>query len=357
MKILKSAQIYLLLGISIIVGCSMPSGGDTTAPTVAATAPGNAATGAPVSGTIAATFSESMNPATIVAANFTLAAGVTALAGKVTYNVGSKTATFAPATILAHGTTYTATITTGVKDLAGNALAANKVWTFTTEAAGVGPAPVNLGTAANFVILAKTAVSTVPSSVITGDVGISPAAESFLTGFSQTDATGYAKSPQVTGFLYAADMAPPTPANMTTAISDMQAAYTDAAGRATPDHTNLASGNLGGLTLAPGLYKWGTTVTVPSTVTISGGASDVWIFQIAGDLTVSNAVNVTLSGGAQARNIFWQVAGQATVGSTAHFQGTILSQTSITLKTNAMMNGRALAQAQVALDKNTVTKP
>lgn len=221
-------------------------------------------------------------------------------------------------------------------------------------------APVLLGTAGNFAILAKTGVSTVPTSVVTGDIGLSPAAASFITGFTlSADASNvFSTSPQVVGGgkVYAANYAVPTPSNLTTAVLDMQAAYTDAAGRPTPDHVNLGSGNIGGLTLAPGLYNWGSSVTIPTDVTISGGANDVWIFQMSGDLIMSSAARITLSGGAQTKNIFWQVAGQATIGTTAHFEGIILSQTAITLQTGATMNGRALAQSMVALDSATVTQ-
>jgi hypothetical protein len=119
----------------------------------------------------------------------------------------------------------------------------------------------------------------------------------------------------------------------------------------------LGAGNIGGKILVPGLYKWTTTVSLPSNVTITGGANDVWIFQISGDLNQSAAVLITLSGGAQAKNIFWQVAGQAIIGLNAHFEGIILSQTSVIFKTGASMNGRALAQTAVVLDQNTITKP
>jgi hypothetical protein len=356
---MKTTHMFLLLiailGVSTIVGCSM--GGDGTPPTVTSTFALDSATGVSINETTTATFSEAMDPATIDTAHFTVAAGLTAVTGTVTYDVPNETAIFAPTGNLAVGTLYTATITTGVKDLAGNALAANKVWTFTTAAAGLGPAPVRLGTAGTFVILSKTGISTVPASVITGNIGVSPAAESYLTGFSQTKHTGYSTSPQVTGYMYAADMTPPTPANMTTAISDMQTAYTDAAGRPTPDFLNLGAGTLNGNTLAPGLYNWGSNLSITGNITISGAANDVWIFQITGNLTVSSAVNVVLSGGARAKNIFWQVAGLATLGTTSHFEGIILSQTSITLSTGASMNGRALAQTNDALDKATVTKP
>ncbi|MFL5416262.1 MAG: ice-binding family protein, partial [Myxococcales bacterium] len=110
-------------------------------------------------------------------------------------------------------------------------------------------------------------------------------------------------------------------------------------------------------TLAPGLYKWTSSVTVPSNVTIAGGASDVWIFQTSGDLTVAAGKSVTLSGGAQAKNIFWQVAGQSTLGATSHFEGVLLTKTGITLQTGATMNGRALAQTKVAIDQATITQP
>jgi hypothetical protein len=352
-----SLLLIAILGVSTIVGCS-PPGGDATPPTVTSTFAVDSATGVSINGTTTATFSEAMDPATIDTAHFTVAAGVIPVSGTVTYDLPNDTAIFAPTSNLAVGTLYTATITTGVKDLAGNALIANKVWTFTTAPAGLGPAPVRLGTAGTFVILSKTGISTVPASVITGDIGVSPAAETYLTGFSQTKHTGFSTSPQVTGYMYAADMTPPTPANMTTAISDMQTAYTDAAGRPTPDFLDEgAAGAIGGLTLLPGLHKWTTGVTIPTNVTISGASNDVWIFQIAGNLTASSAVHVTLSGGAQAKNIFWQLSGQATLGTTSHFEGIILSQTAITLQTGATMNGRALAQTNVALDKVTITKP
>jgi len=227
-----------------------------------------------------------------------------------------------------------------------------------TLAPAIGPGPVLLGAAGNYVILATSGVSTVPASVITGDVGLSPAATSFLTGFSLVMVgTVSATSPQVTGSLYGADMSPPTSNNLTTAVTNMGTAYTDAAGRPTPDFLDLGVGEIGGRTLLPGLYKWTTGVTVSSDVFISGGPNDVWIFQIPGNLSVSPAKKVFLSGGAQAKNIFWQVAGSVSIGTTAHFEGIILSQTSITMGTGSSINGRLLAQTAVSLDTSTVTKP
>jgi hypothetical protein len=232
------------------------------------------------------------------------------------------------------------------------------VYTVTAESMTMGPAPVLLGGAGNFALLAKTAISTVPPSVITGNVGVSPAATSFLTGFSLTAVgTTSATSPQVTGSLYGADMTPPTNSNLTVAVLDMQAAYTDAAGRPTPDYLNLGGGNIGGKNLPAGLYKWGSTVEIPADLGISGGANDVWIFQVSGDLLVSAGKRITLADGAQAKNIFWQVAGAVVIGSGAHVEGNILSQTSITLQTGAVLNGRALAQSMIVLDRAIVTKP
>jgi len=142
---------------------------------------------------------------------------------------------------------------------------------------------------------------------------------------------------------------------MTTAISDMETAYTDAAGRTNPDETELGAGDITSMTLAPGLYKWGTGVLVSAAgVTLSGGANDVWIFQIAQNLDLADGAHVTLSGGAQASNIFWQVGGQATIGTTAVMKGIILSQTTIVLNTGATLDGRALAQSGVTLDASTV---
>jgi len=136
----------------------------------------------------------------------------------------------------------------------------------------------------------------------------------------------------------------------------MEAAYTDAAGRAV-DVTELGAGNIGGLTLVPGVYKWSTVVTIPTDVTLTGGPNDVWIFQIAGGLTVASAKTVILRGGAQAKNVFWQVGGIATLGTTSNFKGIILSQTAIVMQTGAVLNGRALAQTAVTIDANTVTQP
>jgi hypothetical protein len=295
--------------------------------------------------TIAVTVPSGTN-VTALAATFTTT-GTTVKVGNTVQTSGSTTNNFtnpvAYTVTAADGTTAIYTVTVTV-----NAAVLN------------GPPPVNLGTAGNFVILAKTGVSTTGISSVVGDIGVSPAAASFITGFSLiADSTNtFSRSSLVTGKIYAANYAPPTPSNMTTAIGDMQTAFTDAAGRTTPDFTELGAGNISGLTLVPGLYKWGTGVLVTSGgVTLSGGPNAVWIFQIAGNLTVNNSANITLSGGAQAKNVFWQVAGQSTLGTGANFSGIILSQTLISMNTGAVMNGRALAQTAVTLNASTVTRP
>ena len=298
-----------------------------------------------------------MNGATLNATTFVVMNGTTPVPGTVTY--AGNTVTFTPTNILAANTVFTATISTGVTDLAGSHLAAAKTWHFTTVATGAtGPSAVNLGTAGDYVILSKSGISTTGTTAIVGDIGVSPIAATGITGFAlSAPPTTFSTSLLVTGKVWAADYAVPTPANLTTAVLDMQTAYTDAAGRTSPDFTELGAGNINGLTLVPGLYKWGTGVSLPSAVTLSGGANDVWIFQIAQNLTVGNGSMVTLSGGALAKNVFWQVAGQATLGTTANFKGIILSKTLISFNTGATFTGRALAQTAVTLNATAITHP
>lgn len=225
-------------------------------------------------------------------------------------------------------------------------------------AGGKGPAPVVLGTAGGYVVLAKSAISTTGVTAVTGNMGVSPAAASFITGFTLVaDATNvFSTSSLVTGQVFAANYAVPTPSNLTTAVGDMQTAYTAAAGRAA-DYTELGAGNIGGMTLVPATYKWGTGVLIPTNVTLNGGPNDVWIFQIAQGITQASAARVILTGGALPKNVFWQVFGAVDIGTTAHMEGVILSQTSITLRTGATANSRLLAQTAVTLDANTLTQP
>jgi hypothetical protein len=220
--------------------------------------------------------------------------------------------------------------------------------------------PVNLRSAGTFAILAKTGVSATGVTAIVGDVGISPAAATYVTGFGliASPSTTFSTSSLVTGKIYAADYTDPTPTTLTTAIGDMQTAYTDAAGRLTPDFVEKHAGDLTGKTLTPGLYTWSTGVNVSAAgVTIAGTASDVWIFQVAQNLELASGAMVILSGGARAANIFWQVAGQVTIGTTAAMKGILLCQTAIVMSTGATLDGRALAQTAVTLNANSVVMP
>ena len=224
-----------------------------------------------------------------------------------------------------------------------------------SAALAAGPASVDLGTAGNFVILSKAGISTTGTTKITGDIGVSPIAASAMTGFGlvRDSSVTFSKSALLTGRAYAADYAVLTPRTLTVAVKDMETAYNSAAGR-TAGVTELGAGNIGGLKLAPGVYKWGTSVTIPTDLTLSGNKNDVWIFQIAGTLSISSAKKVILEGGAQAKNIYWQVAGATTLGTNSTFNGTILDKTNIALQTGAVLNGKALAQTAITLDANSV---
>ena len=229
----------------------------------------------------------------------------------------------------------------------------------TTSASASNPAPVSLGRyAGRFVILAKTAITSTGATHITGDVGISPNTASSMTGFGLIkDPSGtFWTSSLVTGRVYGASDVVPTPAMLTQAIGEMQTAYTNAAGRPA-DSTELYAGDLKDRTLTHGVYKWSGNVQVSSgSVTFSGKSTDVWILQIAGNFDLIGAV--AFSGGAQAKNLFWQVAGQVTLESGAVMQGVILCKTQIVMITGASLNlGLALAQTQVTLQANTIVSP
>ncbi len=214
-------------------------------------------------------------------------------------------------------------------------------------------AGVNLRGSGNFAILSKSGITDVYKSSITGNVGSSP-----ITG-----AAILVTCTEVVGTIYSVDAAGPLPCAitnatlLTSAVSDMQTAYTDAAGRKNPDFIELGAGTIGGLTLISGLYKWSSSVTIPTDLSISGGRNDIWIFQVAGNLDMSSAVRITLSGGALAKNIYWVVAGDVTLGTTSHFEGTIIGKTGINMQTGASINGRMLAQTAVTLEMNTVIMP
>ena len=314
----------------------------TGPPTVISVTPPDISAGICPNTVVVATFSEAMNPATINSTTFLLAAGSTPVAGAVTYDAPSHVATFTPTNPLALSTHYTATITTGAQNLFGNALASDYVWSFTTSATACS-STVPLGTACSFGILGATpVVSSVGPTIVTGDVGIWPAAS--ITGFPPG---------LLTGTKHAAD------AVAMQAQSDLTTAYNFAAAAA---GGQVLTADIGGQTLAPGVYK--TTSAQPSlgitgNLTLSGPASGVWIFQIVSTLTTAAGNSqVIMAGGATAHNVFWQVGSSATLGTNTIFQGTIMAHASITATTGATLNGRALASTgAVSLDSNPVNVP
>lgn len=222
----------------------------------------------------------------------------------------------------------------------------------------LGPGPINLRTAGDFTLLTETGITTTGTTSILGDIGTSPIAATAMTGFGLIMAANNQSSHSslVTGNAYAANYTSPTPAKMTSAISDMQTAFTTANGLVINPIVNLYAGNISGKTLLPGLYKYSTGVLVTNVgVTLAGGPNDTWVFQIAKDLIINNSAIITLQGGAQVKNIFWVVSGQANLGTYCNFKGNILSQTLISCNTGATVTGKLLAQTAVTLIANTIT--
>jgi len=225
----------------------------------------------------------------------------------------------------------------------------------------VGPGMVDLGGAGNFEALSMAGISTTGVTSITGNIGVSPAAATAITGFGLImDTNGQSShTPIVSGSVYASDYAPPTPANLTVAVANLLTAFTTANNLVTPAPiVDLYAGDISGRILPAGLYKWGTGVLISNAgVTLTGGANDTWVFQIAQNLTVDNSAIITLLGGAQASNIFWVVSGQATLGSSVNFSGNILSKTLISVNTGSTIYGRLLAQTAVTLNASTIIMP
>lgn len=356
---LSNVKVLVLLSILLITGCNdkkndpLPEGNANGE--VSVTSPGNSNTNVGRNKTLTVRFTEAMDAGTINTRTFSLNQGITPVPGTVVY-VGT-TAYFNPTATLAAGTTYTATMTTGVKDLSGNEIASNEVWSFVTGNTTSGQPGVYIGTAINYVVLAKEAISNNSTSVITGDLGLSPAGLMNITGLELSRANGFAVSRQVAGSIFAADIVSPNSSELSIAISDMVNAYKDAAARPSPDFIELEAGNIGGRTLSQGLYKWTGSVSIPTNITILGGADDIWIFQIDGNLTQEASVSILLSGGAQAKNIFWVVGGAVSLASNSHFEGVILSKNRIALGSAASLNGHVFGQTDVLFDANTVARP
>jgi hypothetical protein len=221
---------------------------------------------------------------------------------------------------------------------------------------------VELGTAGTYTILAKTGISTIPASYITGNIAVYPIAAAAITGFELTLESvnggifSTDSSSQVVGTVFAADYASPTPADLIAAVGYMETAYTDAAGRPNTDAAmiNPGGGEIGGSTLYAGVYNFNTNIKITSEVAFNGGPDDVFILQTSGSIVQAANTKVILSGGALAKNIFWQVAGQVTVHAGAHMEGVLLVKTAVTFNTGSSLNGRILAQTAVTLQSATI---
>ncbi|MBN2299702.1 MAG: DUF3494 domain-containing protein [Acholeplasmataceae bacterium] len=218
---------------------------------------------------------------------------------------------------------------------------------------------VNLGTAEDFAILSKTGIATTGTTSIIGNIGVSPVSATYITGFGLTmDSSGeFSTSLLVTGQVFAADYdAGGTPAYLTTAIADVLIAYNDGAGR-TADYTELHTGDLSGKTLTSGVYMWSNNVLINTDLTLNGSSTEVFVFQIAGSLNMAANVEITLTGGLLAENIFWVVADTVAIGVGSDFQGIILGMTNVSMSTGSTITGMIYAQTSVSLDATVVTKP
>jgi hypothetical protein len=342
---------------------------DTEAPGVLRTDPSDGSSDIAIDKNISITFSESIDPVSVDADAFTVAPSADLAAfveGVLSLNRTGTTVTFNPTNNLEPSTAYTATVTTGITDMAipPVPLSNDQVWNFETGVSeSLGPPPVALGAAGDFVILSQSGITNVSVSDITGNIGSAP-----ITAASMDSVT----CAEISGTIYGADDAYTGSGDtdcfqgdfsaitlVENAVFDMGIAYNDAADRETADFTELHAGDLSGQTLEPGLYKWGTGVLISTDMVFDGGPNDVWILQVSGDLTVENMAAMTLAGGAVSRNIFWQIGGPsgAIINSDAHVSGIVLAEKAITVATSASVDGRLLSQTEVTLQQNAVTEP
>ncbi|MCG6202138.1 ice-binding family protein [Psychromonas antarctica] len=358
-----------LVLLTSLTGCnninSTPPVDDTTAPMVESKYPADSAGDVVLNRSITVKFNKVLDLASLNESSFTLSDGTNNVAGDISFQ--ETTATFNPANNLLADTLYTVTLTTAIIDLAepANAMAENVVWHFMTgTAVAAGPAPVNLRTAGDFAILSKTGITNIPASAIIGDIGASPITAAAMDNVFCSEMKGgtiYGSDAAYTGSgaINCFKGAAADNTLVANAVLDMGLAYQDAAGRTLPDFTELHAGDISGKTLVPGLYKWSSGLLISTDVTLSGGANDVWIFQVAGDITQADASSIVLAGGATAKNIFWQVGGGSgvAIGTNAHFEGIVLAEKGITVNTDTAVTGRLLSQTAVTLDHNAVTEP
>ena len=300
----------------------------------------------PINRKVNATFSEAMDPLTITTDTFKvtgpgpLFAPVT---GTVTYDLITNIATFVQDSNFAANTTFTATITTGVKDLAGNELATDYTWSFTTGTL-VAQEPINLGSAGAFAVMARSTITSTGVCQVNGDVGLNPSSNCTIP------------PAQVNGTIHIKDTA------VIEAQADLLSAYNEAVAQAT--NIQVLPGNMGGLTFTPGLYENSTSVLISGgnvTLDAQGDSSGVFIFKMGSTFTTGPGSQVILAGGAKASNVYWQVGSSATLDTTSIFKGNILAAVSITTNTGSVIEGRLLGgsttNGKVTLNATTVTLP
>jgi hypothetical protein len=348
-------------------------------PYIVSTDPANTATGVALNKKITAVFSEVMNPATINTTTFTLKDGITPVTGVVSYS--GTTAMFTPDVNLLPSTLYTAVITTGAKNPAGNSIASNYTWTFTTTGTST-PSPSILGTVAMFGVFGGSAGITnqgINTMINNGAIGTT-AASTLITGFHDATDT-YTETPLniggVPGGIYTAPPFPGTAAKFTIAtqgLADANAAYNAISPASKPGGTDPGAGELGGLTLAPGVYKSasGSFKITNGNLTLDamGDPNAEWFFQAPTSLTVGvagplGARSVTLINGAQAKNVYWWVGSAATINGAGGgvMTGTIISSAGMTFSTagnatQTVLNGRAISlNASVTMVNTTVNVP
>ncbi len=348
----KLLATLIILSVVLIVGCQKDDYKEIlgVCPVVVSTNPDNLRTGVPLNQVITVTFNGAMNPATITTSAITLQ-GPGATPGTISYS--GLTASFTPSSPLKPNTTYTGRVNTTVKDVTGNALQTDYVWTFTTGAEGV-----ELNSIARFGILAGSGISSAGFSVINNmDIGVSPGLRASITGFPPATL--------VNGAIYASNDLVPSGvfAMLSLAKQNLTTAYQFAENAASPVSTPI-SGDQGGKTLTPGIYKSTATLLIQSgdlTLDARGDTSAVWIFQVGSDLTTIGGAggDVNLTGGAQAKNVFWQVGSSATIGNNTAFKGILMALTSITLNPGATIDGRlfAINGAVVLTSTNIINKP
>ncbi|HTB53589.1 MAG TPA: Ig-like domain-containing protein [Ferruginibacter sp.] len=352
---------------------------DIAPPTVMSTDPINNATSVTLDKTIAVTFSKPMDPSTITSTAFVLSQGAKTVLGAVSYT--DTTAIFSPAVNLLPNTTYTVTVKTGVKDLAGNALVNNYVWNFTTGKSVSAPV---LGSAAVFGSFGGSAgITNQGLNTIINNGGISTTgASTLVTGFHDgTTGDVYTETPlnkgDVTGRIYAA---PPAPGNATSlaiaqqGLADATNAYNSISPASKPGGIDPGAGELGGLTLAPGIYKSasGTFKITNGNLTLDamGDPNAVWIFQTAAGLTVgiagpTGARSITMINGASPANVFWYIGSAATINGAGGgvMVGTILASAGVSLSTagnsvQTVLDGRAISlHGSVTMVNTTINVP